>query len=275
MSNLAKRVIFGILGGALLIFLIIFNQYTFIFFILMLNILGLSEFYTITGLKKDFNVIVTTILGTLLIGGLFVLEVYHININLFYLIFPGFFLLFLIQLFRKDENPTRKLGMLFLGLVYVSVPLMFSLSIAFVFGTFNYELFLGMLFLIWANDTGAYFSGKSLGRTKLFERISPKKTWEGSIGGLVLSLGVAYVISIYWTSIPTHAWLTIAAITTVFGGLGDLVESMMKRDLQIKDSGSLIPGHGGILDRFDALLIAAPFVYFYLMIFNLVPYLFN
>jgi phosphatidate cytidylyltransferase len=123
------------------------------------------------------------------------------------------------------------------------------------------------VFLIWASDTGAYFSGKALGRTKLFERISPGKTWEGWVGGTLFCLGVAYVLSLYLADLELGYWLGVAAIVSVFGVLGDLSESMLKRSLGVKDSGNLLPGHGGILDRFDSLLMVVPFVVAFLKIF--------
>jgi phosphatidate cytidylyltransferase len=132
--------------------------------------------------------------------------------------------------------------------------------------TYSYQIILGFFILLWTNDTGAYLSGKYFGKHKLFERISPKKTWEGSIGGGILTLAFAYVLSIYFTNLNITNWLIIGVLIAVFGGLGDLVESMLKRSLGIKDSGKLLPGHGGILDRFDGLLLSVPFVYGYLQL---------
>jgi phosphatidate cytidylyltransferase len=126
---------------------------------------------------------------------------------------------------------------------------------------------MGFLIILWSNDTGAYLSGRALGRTKLFERISPNKTWEGFIGGVLLAMGVAFGLSYWFGTLTKLEWVMIAAIIGIFGTLGDLVESMLKRSLGIKDSGSILPGHGGFLDRFDGLLIAAPLVYILLTLF--------
>ncbi|MCB0380058.1 MAG: CDP-archaeol synthase, partial [Flavobacteriales bacterium] len=131
---------------------------------------------------------------------------------------------------------------------------------------FSYPIIWGYFFILWSNDTGAYLSGRFFGKHKLFERISPKKTWEGSIGGAVLSVVVAYVCSMYFEQLSVTDWIVVALITVVFGSLGDLVESMLKRSLNIKDSGNILPGHGGILDRFDGLFISIPFVYAYLIL---------
>jgi phosphatidate cytidylyltransferase len=128
----------------------------------------------------------------------------------------------------------------------------------------NARIILGFFILIWSNDTFAYLVGRSVGKTKLFQRISPGKTWEGTVGGVICTQGIAYALSIYFTELEPIHWHVVAVIVSVFGTLGDLVESMFKRSLGVKDSGNILPGHGGILDRFDAVLVAAPFVVAYL-----------
>jgi len=107
--------------------------------------------------------------------------------------------------------------------------------------------------------------GTAFGKYRLFERVSPNKTWEGAIGGALLTFLCAYVISLYYTQIYLYNWMVISAIIVVFGTYGDLFESMLKRSINAKDSGSILPGHGGILDRFDSVFIAAPFVFVYLL----------
>jgi phosphatidate cytidylyltransferase len=118
--------------------------------------------------------------------------------------------------------------------------------------------------MLWASDTGAYLFGSKFGKTRLFERHSPKKSWEGFFGGMLTSVAVAFVISLYFSEISFLIWSGMAVLIVCFGTLGDLVESMLKRSLDVKDSGSFLPGHGGLLDRFDGLLIGAPVVYSYL-----------
>ena len=126
---------------------------------------------------------------------------------------------------------------------------------------------LGCLLILWANDTGAYFAGIRFGKTKLFERISPKKSWEGAFGGAVLGLIFAYLLSGYFTSLAVWQWMCIGLIIVICGDYGDLIESQLKRSIEIKDSGNALPGHGGFLDRFDGLLISAPFIVAFLEIF--------
>ena len=123
--------------------------------------------------------------------------------------------------------------------------------------------------LIWANDSFAYLVGRKFGKTKLFERISPKKTWEGSIGGVFFGLLLGYLNSQIFDGLDTPTWMAIAVIVVIFGSLGDLVESLFKRSLGIKDSGKILPGHGGVLDRFDGIFISAPMVYTFLKILSI------
>ena len=131
----------------------------------------------------------------------------------------------------------------------------------------HYGIALGYLLLLWLNDTGAYFVGSLVGKHKLFERISPGKTWEGSAGGALFALATAWGLSMLFIQLTTMHWLILAIIVVISGTIGDLVESMLKRSLGIKDSGNILPGHGGMLDRFDAVLISAPFVFVYLALF--------
>ncbi len=139
--------------------------------------------------------------------------------------------------------------------------------IVFLEGVFNGKILLGIFILIWASDSGAYVFGVTMGKNKLFERISPKKTWEGFIGGVVISQVAAFLLSRYFGDLGYLHWGIIAGIVAVFGTLGDLVESMIKRSVKIKDSGKILPGHGGILDRFDSLLFTIPVIFTYLYFF--------
>ena len=161
----------------------------------------------------------------------------------------------------------------FLGIFYVAVPFTLLNVVAFENGNYNYQIIFGCLFILWASDTGAYFAGTFFGKRKLFERISPKKSWEGFFGGaalaLVFTIGLPYFFeAIGQTSTLTLLnWIVVGLIIIVGGTFGDLVESLLKRSIEIKDSGDALPGHGGFLDRFDGLLISAPFIVAYLEIF--------
>jgi len=181
----------------------------------------------------------------------------------------------IFYLFRRDLDPFTQIARIVLGWAYVLTPFFCFFALGFLMqnissdavslvdpiGGYHYGLPMGLLLLIWANDTGAYILGRAFGRHKLFERVSPGKTWEGFGGGLISALIVGTVLYRYLDLLSINQWLLIAGAVSVIGTLGDLVESMLKRNLGIKDSGGILPGHGGLLDRFDSLLLVAPVVY--------------
>jgi phosphatidate cytidylyltransferase len=174
----------------------------------------------------------------------------------------------MIKLYKKFERkPFTNIAYTFLGIFYVAMPYALLNIAAFESGTYNFEIIFGCLFILWASDTGAYIAGTLFGRRKLFERISPKKSWEGALGGAVLAFVFAFIMQLYFSVLAPWQWYCVAAIIIVGGIYGDLIESLLKRSIEIKDSGSILPGHGGFLDRFDGLLISAPFIVAFLEIF--------
>jgi len=246
---------------------IFLGAYTFTFFYLLLSVLALSEFYKLVrtvGTKPHR--------GAGLAAGAFIFLLiagYHfiqLNNKYLLLLIPLVFSVFLFELYKKEKSPFTNISYTFAGLIYVTVPFCFFYSLGFMndWNTYNFHLPLSFLLMLWASDTGAYLFGRKLGSHKLFERHSPKKTWEGFFGGVLTSVVVSFIISLFFKEIPFLVWGGMAVLIVSFGTLGDLVESMLKRSLDAKDSGSLLPGHGGLLDRFDGLLIAAPIVYAYL-----------
>ena len=185
-----------------------------------------------------------------------------------FLMLPLVFLAFVYELYTASEKPFANIGILILGMVYIGIPFTLLLLIGFLNHIFSPNIVFGLLAMTWMNDTGAYLVGSQIGKTKLFPRISPGKTWEGSTGGVVVTFIVAYLLSLLFTDLRLMDWLILAAIVSLFGSIGDLVESMLKRSLKIKDSGNLLPGHGGILDRFDAFIFLLPFAAAYLLLIN-------
>ena len=194
-------------------------------------------------------------------------------------IFPGMILIILsaavfllLELFLNAEKPFTNVGYFLIGMFYISLPftLLTFLSVpgGEFFGSGEYEPWrvFGLLLLVWTNDSLAYIVGSRIGKRKMFERVSPKKTWEGFIGGGLFAMLAAWGFSQYLDAYTTSQWLALAVVAVVFGTLGDLVESMMKRSLNIKDSGNLLPGHGGLLDRFDAFVFAIPFYWIALVL---------
>ena len=186
------------------------------------------------------------------------------------LLVPLAIAVFIIPLYQKQGKPFGGIGLTLLGVVYVVLPFIAFFFLGFVSGTYDYRLPLGFMLILWGNDTGAYLAGKFLGKHRLFERISPNKTWEGFVGGVLLALVTALVLAHYFPVLVRWQWLGMALVISLFGTFGDLVESMLKRSQQVKDSGAVLPGHGGLLDRFDGLLFAAPAVLVFLeWVYNL------
>jgi len=274
MNNFWTRSFTGAIFVLVMISGILWNIWSFIGLFGSIALLGLWEFYSLTEQKeKGSRKIPGLILAILLISasaGKYFFETRDVlslpGIHLIILVFPIFLIL---KLFGKSTpfgafSPTL-FGILFIVLPFCYLILSYS-YVSYYNSENNARIILGFFFLIWSNDTFAYMVGRAMGKTKLFERISPKKTWEGTIGGLVCTQGIAFLISIYFTELTPIHWSVMALIVSVFGTLGDLVESMLKRNLGVKDSGNILPGHGGILDRFDAVIISAPFVVTYLML---------
>ncbi|MGV3503736.1 MAG: phosphatidate cytidylyltransferase [Adhaeribacter sp.] len=261
MSNFLQRIITGVLGGLIFITGIWFNEWSFGALFLGLVVLGMLEFFKLVASKGySPNRILGVVLGSLLFILVFLIQQDLLSARYLFLLPPALMLSLIAELYRKKEKPFINIGLTYLGVMYVAVPFALLSVVGFIEGTYSGLNILGIVLLIWASDTGAYFSGKTMGRHKLFERISPGKTWEGWAGGTLLSLGVAYVLARYLPGLDLVHWLGVAVLVSVFGVLGDLAESMLKRSLGVKDSGHLLPGHGGILDRFDSLLMVVPFV---------------
>ena len=240
---------------------------TFTGFYLLLSVLALSEFYKLVktaGVRPHEPI--ALVVSVLIFGLVAAFHFTQVDVKWLLLLIPLGFSVFLAELYRKDKTPFANISFTFAGLIYVTLPFCFFYSLGFLtdWNTYNFHLPLAFLLLLWASDTGAYLFGRKLGSHKLFERHSPKKTWEGFFGGMFTSVLVSFIISYFFKEISFPVWAGMAVLIVSFGTLGDLVESMLKRSLNAKDSGTLLPGHGGLLDRFDGLLIGAPIVYTYL-----------
>ncbi len=268
MSNLTLRILTAIIAAPILIGLIWYGGWSFGLLFMAIAAFAQFEFYKL--LKMSDNNPLRywgTLVGILLVGFTLFYRKNSLDSSWFFILPVMIALIFMVKLYKaKDNKPFMNIAYTVLGLVYVALPFALFIEIGFFRGYYNYELILGFLFMLWASDSGAYFAGVNFGKTKLFERVSPKKSWEGSLGGFAATMIVAFILGKFFISISTQNWMAIGIIIVVAGTYGDLVESLFKRSISIKDSGSIIPGHGGFLDRFDGLLIAAPFVLAYLKI---------
>jgi phosphatidate cytidylyltransferase len=239
-----------------------------------------KEYYTMvrsTGVKPQ---VITGIITGFLVYFISTLVAIRIIPRESYLVMiPIMSTIMVVEIYRKNEKPFDSLAHTFFSILYTAIPVsMFPYS-AFgrtglqpLFSISNLEFSPGMLMgfflLLWANDTGAYLFGSAFGKHRLMERISPKKSWEGFFGGLTVTLIVSRLLSNFLGVVDVKGWIYIALIVTIAGTFGDLIESMLKRSVGFKDSGTIMPGHGGFLDRFDSVVIAFPLVYLYIALFG-------
>jgi phosphatidate cytidylyltransferase len=269
-TNLTQRVITGILLAAVIIAAAYSSMYSFMGLVILINVLALIEFYKLyqyyTGFPRNWYGITLSV-SILTSSFLFLFDVANWQILLINI--PIIFAIYVLELYLKSKHPITNLAMVFLAIFSITVPLALFSCIGFMPGNkvlYDPYPLLGCFFILWANDSGAYFTGRDFGRRKLFKRLSPNKTWEGSIGGAIAAILVAYLNSSQLPSLTAIDWLSIALIIIITGTFGDLIKSLMKRSLNIKDSGTLLPGHGGMLDRFDSLLGSSPFIFCYLVV---------
>lgn len=259
------RAITGFFFVAVVLALLLIGSTTFALFFIIITIVCSLEFYKLVG---NDDVKPQAFTGLLLLLSIIAPLINHFlnDSGLDYLLLcaPFAILIIVAELYRKQNNPFHNIAYTIFGVIYSAIPFCFFYAMAYLDGDYNSHYPLAFLIMLWSSDTGAYLFGISLGKNRLFERHSPKKSWEGFAGGIICSMLAAFVLSIYFKELLMFEWLLVAIIIAVAGTLGDLSESMLKRSLSTKDSGSFLPGHGGFLDRFDGLLLAAPLVYVYL-----------
>lgn len=244
---------------------ILYNEWSFFALFGALNALCLIEFY---GLFKKSGYFPNTLIGIATGLANYVLMFFVIRGEaehyLFALNIPVLLTLFIGELYRNKKTPFQNIAITLLGVLYVALPFVLLHNIAFFNGGYSSALVLGPLLMLWANDSGAYAFGRWLGKHKLFERISPNKTWEGFFGGAFTASLAGVILHYIHPDMELWKWAALGALVAVSATYGDLFESLLKRSLNIKDSGTVIPGHGGFLDRFDGLLIIIPFILIYL-----------
>lgn len=268
MGEVFRRLITGIVYVVILLSAIFLNSDAFDFLFMAFGLACLYEFKRLTKLKGYYIFAAYLALWWTFI---YLINAYSfsqsiVDILLFLTITTNIILLF--YLFTTKEKRFTTLQKFLIGLFYIGGGCIFLTMIPYQENNFAKFLIMGIFILIWVNDSFAYLVGKSIGKTKLFPKVSPKKTWEGTIGGLLFALVAAYFMSKYETNINLTQWFILAIVIVVSGSLGDLLESKLKRVAGVKDSGAILPGHGGMLDRLDSLIFAAPFAYLTLNIFN-------
>ncbi len=270
LKNLVKRSLSGIIYVALIVACIVLGGWGFNALLLLFTILGVVEFHNLVDRTVSEKTSVVPLVVDLLASVSLILGMSYS------LAFLAIFVVCLIvrmiaQLYIHEDAPLVRLAYSYMGVFYIALPLGLLGFIMEMLGEdIGKGLLLTMFVMIWLNDTGAFIVGSSIGRHKLFPSISPKKSWEGAVGGVVFSIGAAFVAKycfpLYFEQVGIVQLCVMGLIVGVFSIWGDLVESMIKRTLHVKDSGNLIPGHGGILDRIDSLLLVAPAVAVYFFI---------
>lgn len=278
MKNFILRAVTGILFVAILIGAIIYGPISFLALFTLISALTVHEFARLINQfgGAKINKTMTALGGAYLCLAFFGYCTEFTNSQIFipYLIIMIYLLV--SELYLKREHPIHNWAYTMFSQMYVALPFALMNVLAFQYNpesnmveTYNYVLPLSIFVFIWLNDTGAYCVGVLFGKHRLFERISPKKSWEGAIGGGVVAIASSFALEHFFPIMSNLEWAGLALTVVVFGTWGDLIESLLKRQLGVKDSGNILPGHGGLLDRFDSALLAIPaaVVYIYALSF--------
>lgn len=268
-NNFIKRAITGVLFVAILVGCILYDSFSFGILFTIISALTIYEFGQLVNMRVEGVKINKTI--TMLGGAYLFVAIMGFCTNAGQegsKIFIPYVLLLLYmmisELYLKKENPVLNWAYSMLSQLYIGLPFAMLNILAFnynkEYNSVSYVsiLPLSVFIFIWLNDTGAYCIGSLIGKHRLFERISPKKSWEGSIGGGVVAIGASFLLAHYFPFMSMWEWAGLALVVVIFGTWGDLTESLLKRQLHVKDSGTILPGHGGMLDRFDSALMAIP-----------------
>lgn len=275
LPNLIKRAVTGLFFVLVMVGGIVYSPYSFLALFALITLLSLREFYSLMNKHSNtgINVWLNAIIGVCFFGVVTTIQLSVIPFSLVY--FSPFLLYFLFlfirELYNVKTEPLKNLATTVMGHFYITLPFTLLALLAFfpIAGDTSYKwyMILAIFIFIWMNDSGAYLVGSQIGKRRLFERISPKKSWEGFWGGIVFAVLSAAVFGYFVPVLPIYMWMGLAFIVSVAGVFGDLSESMIKRILGVKDSGNILPGHGGMLDRFDAILFAIPAALLYMLIF--------
>lgn len=261
MTNLLKRATSGFIYAVLFITAILYSKESYIVLISLFGFISIREFLILL----KFNNIIIYILFVGLIYLPFSSLDSSVLIDVLLVLSISGSIQLLVNLFIKKKNyPSNIIQKLDISIRYLLLSFTFLLLLPFINGGYEESVILSLIIFIWVNDSFAFFVGKNLGKRKLFESVSPKKTIEGFLGGVFFTLIAAFLVSYFCDFLSLTNLIVISLIASILGTMGDLVESKFKRQANTKDSGTIMPGHGGILDRLDSLLFVAPFVYLYI-----------
>lgn len=263
MREILRRSLTGAVYIILLLSAVFLSSDAFDFLFMAFGLACLNEYKKLVGLEGRYIYLAYLSLWWAFIY--FVTDIWLVYALLFCTLITNFVLLY--YLFSKKEKLFNTFQKFIIGLFYIGGGCIFLTMIPYTNDDFVKFLIIGIFLLIWVSDSFAYIVGRLFGRTKLFPRVSPKKTVEGAVGGLIFALVTAYLLARHEPIISPLYWVVLAVVIVIAGGLGDLVESKLKRAAGVKDSGAILPGHGGMLDRLDSLVFAAPFAYLTLNIF--------
>jgi phosphatidate cytidylyltransferase len=269
LKNLTIRTLTGAVYVAIVLGSILGGKFVFSAVFLFILIFTLLEFYRLCKNGDIKPQIIPGIIISVTIYTLVLLNKHHVIDNkILFSLIPLFIAIPIIEIFRNKNNAIQNIAFTLLGIVYIALPYIVFNSILIPYSNqpdlYKPELLIGLMVIIWASDSGAYIFGILLGKHKLIERISPNKTWEGAIGGAIFGILISIVFFHFFNYFSTIQVVLISLLTIIAGTFGDLAESLIKRNFHVKDSGKVLPGHGGLLDRFDSMLFAAP-VYFVLI----------
>ena len=268
MNNLLKRTLTGSLYVAVVVSSLLTHPLVFAALIILFNLQSLREIRKMSeGLLKVSPIWIY--INTLLLAMSLLLTFYNspLPFRIIPLVVLIIYLLIQALYLSPDTNKYFLLWSVFSS-IYITLPLVLLSITHFDSIKLNIPIVLLVFIIIWVNDSFAYLFGISFGKHRLFERISPKKSWEGFIGGLIMSLIASYIAFRIYPGMSLYAWLLFGLFTSLAGVFGDLIESMLKRSVNVKDSGTMLPGHGGVLDRIDSLLLVSPVIFLYLLILN-------
>lgn len=274
MKNVTIRTISGIGFVLVMLACLLWSQWLFGALVIFMMIGMMSEFFTITmGERYKVSRALAILAGVVLFTLIYLVAAYQMPVKYVALSIVPVIVVMINSLYVEDKSDYAKFSNLYTGLIYIAVPLALSNLVAFRNGHFSGMLLVSFFVLIWSSDIGAYIFGMALGQKygkKLFPSVSPKKTWIGYWGGMFFAIMAAHILNLTgMLSLPMLHSVILAIVMHVAGVYGDLFESQWKRIYGIKDSGTIIPGHGGLLDRFDSTLLAMPVGALYLSLFDL------